>query len=274
MSLFTRSSMSFFFARCLVASVALGLLPAVGHATLSTTVPDLSGHGHTGTLGTSFNGATSPTLLPSYASFTRSTDTINLAGNVSLTNKATYEATILFTTTSFPNPNDNGGLIWNSYSDNLQDTRLEIQNGGELVGFSYPVNNPNTFAAGALLTGVWYDLAYVYDGSQERMYVNGALVASRPASGNISIGSGTMAIGALMRDGQDDSAFLGDIASLRISNTARYTGSSYNALSGPADFSNDASTQALYQFAPVPEPASACMIAAVAAVWSLRRRRV
>ena len=257
----------------LAAAFATGIwFPALCRA---TTVTDLSGHGHNGTLGVGFTGATSPTLTGSYATFTNLTDTIDLAGNVPLTNQATYEATVLFTNTTYPLSN-NEGLIWSSYQDSVQDTRISIQGGGQLTAFSYPVNNPNQFTNGSLQTGVWYDLAYVYDGSQEREYVNGQLIASRAASGNISIGSANiMALGALPRDGQVPAAysFEGDLASVRISNIALYSGSSYNAISGPGDFSDGASTQALYDFAPVPEPSSLCILAGFAGAGLTRRRR-
>jgi hypothetical protein len=97
------------------------------------------------------------------------------------------------------------------------------------------------------MTGVWYDLAYVYNGSQESVYVDGSLVESRSAGGDIGIGgSAIMSIGAMFRDGGIAPSFIGDIQSLRISEIARYSGDSYSA--SMSDFTNDPSTLLLYNF--------------------------
>ena len=183
-----------------------------------------------------------------FTSFTRSTDTISLLGNVTFANQATYEATVLLTSTFYVTGESE---IWDSWQRAVQDTHFRIEDGGTLSAYAFPVNFPNEFSAGALVTGVWYDLAYVYDGSQERLYVDGDLLASRPGSGNIGIGPGNiMTVGAIFRDGGIDPSFQGDIKSLRVSNIARYSGNSYTPTFG--DFTSDPSTLLLYDFDKVP----------------------
>jgi hypothetical protein len=103
------------------------------------------------------------------------------------------------------------------------------------------------FAAGNLTTSVWYDLAYVFNGSQENIYVDGNLVGSQSAGGEIGIGTDNlMAIGAMFRDGGTAPSFIGDIESLRISDVARYSSDSYPA--SMSDFADDPSTLLLYDF--------------------------
>jgi hypothetical protein len=162
-------------------------------------------------------GATGTT--PSrYVAFTRSTDTISSAGNTVFTNQATYE--VIFSPTS-----TSGGGIWNTWQAGTQDDGI-AENNLDAEAYTYPAS-PSFFIVGGLSVGNWYDVAYVYDGSQERTYINGVLAASRAASGSVGIGtSNTMNVGAIFRDGTIASSFLGDIVSLRISDTARYSGNS------------------------------------------------
>ena len=239
---------------------------------LGATIPDLSGNGHSGTPGAGFAAATSPTFNGSYATFARPTDTILLKGNVSFQNQATYEAKVRFSTISYP-PSTSSfreGGIWDSWQDSAQDTRLSIVNGGKMLGYAYGVESPtNVLTGGTLQTGQWYDLAYVYDGNQDRIYIDGSLVGSHAASGNIPLGSSNiMTIGAIFRDRGVVPSFQGDLQSLRISNSARYSGDSYTPVSG--DYTSDSTTQLLFNFGEVPEPSAAFSLGVF--VFLLRRR--
>jgi hypothetical protein len=239
--------------------------------------------------------------------FSNSTDTISVAGNTVLGDQATYEASVEFNSTSYPTGiYGGGGNIYNAWQFAAEDERLTISDGGSASAYGFPVGYPNSLQGGTLTTGVWYDLAWVYDGSQERLYINGSLVASMAGSGTIGSGSSAVAaVGAIFRDGTIAQSFLGEIQSLRISDVARYAGSSYTPTFG--DFSDDASTLLLYDFdsAPigqtitdlsgnghtgtlgtgfvgatsptfvsVPEPASATLLGLVAGVCCLRRRPI
>jgi hypothetical protein len=185
-----------------------------------------------------------------YAIFSQPTDTISVAGNLALTNQATYEATVLLNSTSYPTYGY--GTIFESLQGDFEDEHFAIGNSGTAWGYSYPVNFNTAIQGGALATGVWYNLAYVYDGSHERIYVNGNLAASRAAGGNILQGpSNTMSIGANFPIGTvSGPSFIGEIQSLRISDTARYDGSSYTATLN--DFTSDPSTLLLFNFDQLP----------------------
>ena len=191
--------------------------------------------------------------------FSRSTDTIQVAGDISLSTQATYEATVLLNSTTYPNGfgaaiPDGSGLIFNSWEGGVEDKAFTIFNNGVPGALAYPNNQPFGVSGGTVTTGQWYDLAFVIDGSQERMYINGTEVASNNTSQSINNapGQNVSAVGAIFRDGSINESFLGQIQSLRISNTARYFGSSYTALTGPADFSDDSSTQLLFNFDSAP----------------------
>jgi hypothetical protein len=188
--------------------------------------------------------------------FTNSTDTMMITGDPVLSSQATYEALVEFNSTSYSGGiassyTGGGGVIYNFWQNGEEDQALAVLNGGPLFGEGYPVGNAVGMYGGTLLTNAWYDIAYVYDGHQERLYIDGSLVASLTTSGNINSSSGAIgAIGAIFRDGGIQQSFKGEIESLRISNTARYSGSSYVATM--ADFPDDSSTQLLYDFDTAP----------------------
>jgi hypothetical protein len=233
--------------------------------TAATTIADLSGHGHTGTLGAGFAGATSPTVNPSHLSFTQSTDTILFTGNVSLSTETTYEAIIRFSTITYTGSGEGG--IWDSWQSGAQDTRFSILNGGTPLAYAWPVNIPYT--VGSLTANQWHNIAYVYDGARERMYIDGSLIHSRTSTGIIGSGaSNIMTAGAMFRDNGIAQSFKGDLQSLRISDTARYSGSSYAASLGY--FGPDSSTQLLIS---LPEPSAGAVLCALTSGILLRRRR-
>lgn len=65
----------------------------------------------------------------------------------------------------------------------------------------------------ALTSGRWFHLATTYDGSTQRVYVDGVLVASRAQSGRIRTGSGPLRIGG---DGLWGEHFRGLIDEVRM----------------------------------------------------------
>jgi hypothetical protein len=183
--------------------------------------------------------------------FSKGTDTISVSGNTVQTAQATYEATILLNSTTYVGGIHNGaGVIFNAWQIANEDEALAVENGGLGYANVYPVDFPQSIAGGSMSIGNWYDLAVVYDGSQERLYINGTQVASQAAHGTVGSGSSIIAaVGAINRELFCPS-FLGEIQSLRISNVARYSGSTYTPVL--ADFSNDASTELLYNFDTAP----------------------
>jgi hypothetical protein len=242
--------------------------------------------------------------------FSNSTDTISIAGNTVVSDQATFEATVEFTSTSYiggfySNNSPGSGVIFNAWQSAEEDEALAILDGGIAFGSAVPLNFPIGLYGGSLTTGEWYDIAWDYDGSQQRLYVNGTLVASTEVSGAITTGSDAIAaVGAIYRDGSINQSFLGEIQSLRISDASLYSGNSYSATLG--DFSDNSSTVLLYDFdnppsgqtvtdlsgnghtgtlgtgfvgatsptfVSVPEPTTTVLLGAVAGVCCLRRHK-
>jgi hypothetical protein len=79
-----------------------------------------------------------------------------------------------------------------------------------------------------LKTGVWHHVAGVYDGSEVRMYLDGELLDTRPASGSRRTNDLPLMIGSdVDRGGNGTSFFEGEIDAVRVSKIARYSGSSF-----------------------------------------------
>lgn len=79
-----------------------------------------------------------------------------------------------------------------------------------------------------LKTGAWQHIAGVYDGSEVRLYVDGTLVDSQPASGTRTLNQLPLVIGAdVDRGGRPTSFFDGAIDEVRLSTVARYEGSAF-----------------------------------------------
>jgi len=94
--------------------------------------------------------------------------------------------------------------------------------------------------------GVWHHIAFVYDGSEERLYLDGQEMNARSRSGDVGDGSGQASLGAIFRDNAIRGSFLGYLDTLRISNIPRYSGASFTPPTG--DLTSDANTLLLYNF--------------------------
>lgn len=176
-----------------------------------------------------------------YILFNNQTDTIALSGQTTLSNSVTYEAQVYLTSSL------NGqGNVFNEWT-NAQEDKMFRLGQSEIQGFSFPAGGPTVFNPSATITlNQWHHVAYVFDGSLDRIYLDGSLIGSRVAIGTINNASGQPFLGAIFRDSVIVNSFLGYLDSLRVSNTARYTGSSFQPPVG--DFSNDASTLMLFNF--------------------------
>lgn len=93
-------------------------------------------------------------------------------------------------------------------------------------GQFYPYLGGNDWqSAGSVLpTGEWVHVAFVYDGTDIRMYANGSLYRTETESG---MTQGNCPIAIASRFTQDQEFFNGYIDELRITKAARYTGSSF-----------------------------------------------
>ena len=182
-------------------------------------------------------------LRAQVARFDATTDTIHVAGQTVLGTTATFEARLLLQP-------GGGGQIYMEQVSGLEDKRLVLNDTGPAgIGFTGGTNITAFFSPVAVAAGVFHHVAFVRDGSQERLYLDGGLVGSRAVSGDIDDSSQTSpAVGAQFFDQTSflGASFIGDIDTLRISNVARYSGASYVAPTG--DLGSDANTLLLYNF--------------------------
>lgn len=241
-------------------------------------------------------------LQAQVARFDTTTDTIQVAGQTTLGTTATFEARLLLQP-------GGGGAVFFEQADGREHKELAIDASGiSGVGFTLPTNQTSFFAAVPVTTGVFHHIAFVRDGAEERLYLDGQQVGARSALGDIDDNDSTLAaVGARFFQNTNfmAAAFRGDIDTLRISGVVRYSGASFSAPAG--DLASDADTQLLYNFsaadlsgnqltdlsgngrngtlgagfagatAPVitsavPEPASWALLLAGAGMLALRRR--
>lgn len=241
-------------------------------------------------------------LQAQVARFDAPTDTILIAGQASLGVTATFEALLLIQP-------GGGGSVYFEQADGREHKQLSVDASGiSGMGFTLPTNQTSFFVAVPVTTGTFHHVAFVRDGNEERLYLDGQRVGTRSAVGDIDDAADTTpAVGAQFFQNTSfmSASFLGDIDTLRISSVARYSGDSFSAPVG--DLTSDAATQLLYNFnaadlvagqltdlsgngrtgtlgagfagatAPqlvsnVPEPASWAMLLAGAAALALRRR--
>ena len=169
-------------------------------------------------------------------------DTISVQGETIIGSACTYEARLAFGAFSYGWE----GRIFDEWTYALDDKTLNVS-GSYVLGYAFPVNRSSELVGNHEFTKhIWHHVAYIYDGSEERIYVNGQLITSRPASGAVGNAQGICHVGAIYRDGGIQPSFVGYVDALRISNNARYSGQSFTPPSG--DLSSDGSTLILYNF--------------------------
>lgn len=121
---------------------------------------------------------------------------------------------------------------------------------GFLGGNNFPLGG-GTGSSVTLAPDVWHHVAFVYAGVQDRFYLDGSLLFSRPQSnGDVGDAAGLAYVGSILSGGTCQPSFIGLIDSLRISRVARYSGASFTAPLG--DLASDANTQLLYNFNQAP----------------------
>lgn len=136
------------------------------------------------------------------------------------------------------NPNSGWGSGWEiaygQYSSNMF-SFFASPNGNNTTA---TLNFPNSIFEN------WYHLAAVYDGSEMRIYVNGILGprSTLPASGLMAANGLPVVLGRRAEVGGNTHFLNGQIYSVRLSNTPRYS-SNFNP---PLIFENDPNTVALY----------------------------
>ncbi|MDY6805044.1 MAG: LamG-like jellyroll fold domain-containing protein [Cyanobacteriota bacterium] len=176
--------------------------------------------------------------------FNNPTDTIQIFGQTQLGNESTYEARIYF-----PKNVGAGGLVFNEHKYGLEDKVLRA-GPNTLFGYNFPINPGIPFTATRTpLPDTWHHIAFVQGGGTQRLYFDGQIVGSQTFAGNIQNSNGGATLGARIRGNENlflAPSFIGHLDTLRISNVARYTGSSFDAPTG--DLSSDTNTLMLYNF--------------------------
>jgi len=155
--------------------------------------------------------------------FTRPTDTVQIAGNTRLQAAATYEAVVRIHDATAPD-----GLVFNEWQGAAEDKQLTL-GAHSLWGYAFRVSPPDgpggVVGTLSIADEAWHHVAYVYDGAEERTYLDGQLIFARQAGGNVANGDASlMSVGAMARDGGIRQGFSGYVRALRISSVARYVG--------------------------------------------------
>jgi hypothetical protein len=175
--------------------------------------------------------------------FTQTTDTIQLTGGA-LSGACPLNS--LFTVEVFLRPTSSNGYIWQQWTGGLMNELMQL-NAGDLETIAVGSGQPQLFFQGTAVTlNQWNHLAWCYDGTNVRLYVNGQLALTQAAPNGFDpiVQAEACSIGrneGLPGDG--DLPFTGDLAGLRISSVARYTGSSFTPPTVP--FAADSSTMLL-----------------------------
>jgi PKD repeat protein len=199
------------------ASSASGLVAAYNFEEASgATVVDASGKGNHGTI----SGAkrTTSGKFGSALSFNGTSNrvTVNDSASLDLTTGMTLEAWVYPTTISGNRtvlvkenaPNS----VYYLYANTADDSTNTPLGGGVFAG-------QYQFAHGGsmLATNAWSHVAITYDGTTERLYVNGNQIASKAQTGSMGVSGGVLSIGGNSMWGE---YFKGNLDEIRIYNRA------------------------------------------------------
>ena len=181
--------------------------------------------------------------------FDELTDTIEVPGDTTFGTEFTVEARVMFCD-SLPSPNP-FGIIFDEQLNAMEDNALFVGRlgfGGSAFRGAAPANLFKTDVA--ISSGVFHHVAYVVDGNDERLYLDGVLIDSRTPSGGLETALGSaMSVGAFKEPAGPQifrGSFLGLLDTVRVSDTALYSGPSFAEPTG--DLTADASTVLLYNF--------------------------
>jgi hypothetical protein len=178
-----------------------------------TQVVDASGYGNHGTI----SGATRVTTsqFGKVLSFNGSNNwvTVNDKSSLDLTTGMTVEAWVYPTSISgwrtvTIKEQTGSASYWLYANDNGNRPANVVNIGGSTKQLS---------AGSQVRTNTWTHLASTYDGSTQKLYVNGALVGSRPQTGAIALSNGALRIGGNSVWGE---YFRGYIDEVRVYNRA------------------------------------------------------
>ncbi|MGA2662431.1 MAG: immunoglobulin domain-containing protein, partial [Verrucomicrobiota bacterium] len=185
-----------------------------------------------------------PNAQGGYALFSEPTDTISVNGHTSVTNQMTIEAETLIPSSlafsslalsaSYPSASDR---IFAEQKCGYGDKGLGVSPshmwGEAWTAFASGMDDPGISVRQSVDVNVWHHIAFVRDGEERRLYLDGELIGTRELAGTpydlpiVNAPDSTMAIGAFFYtcQGSINTAFLGGIQWVRMSNVARYAGS-------------------------------------------------
>jgi hypothetical protein len=195
------------------------------------------------------------TARGNYLLLSQPTDTIQIPGNTVASTAFTIEARIEILS-SLPTQSERG-RIFQEQRDNGEDKSLGINSGGQIGASAWTDATYDTLGAivqNAMLSkDVWHHVAFVRDGTEQRLYVDGLLVASNTWTAPISnVSNSGMSVGGFSPPTVSPfrASFLGAVDTVRVSASVEYSGESFAP--PPGDLSPDSSTQLLYNFNEAP----------------------
>ena len=83
----------------------------------------------------------------------------------------------------------------NKWTVNAEDKRVAIDATGKVVYYLFGANGTGVQSSTPLAPGAWSHVVATYDGTAMKIYINGILDASTPASGNVGDGGGKLYFG-------------------------------------------------------------------------------
>lgn len=191
---------------------------------------------NTPTTGPSATPTNTPIPGSNYAlSFDGVNDLVTGPGITGLNGTMTVEAWI------YPTSPIAANEVLMSYSNDIVGWSFELNNTGQ-VSFWY-ANTSGTWGVvrgGSVVADSWNHVAFTYNATSSRVFVNGVAGIASTANGAISNGT-ALQLGALASYPR----FKGVLDEVRISSNLRYTG---NYAVPTTEFSTDANTIALYHF--------------------------
>ena len=177
-----------------------------------TTVADISGNGHTGTISNAIWTATGRFGGALVFNGTNTRVTVPNAPSLQLTTGMTLEAWVYPTATL-----TSWRAIFAKTVDGYYLMASSDLNNRPAVGATWTAGNQNLAAPSTLALNTWTHMAATFDGATVRLYVNGAQVASQAQTTSLVPTSGTLQIGG---DNYPNEFFVGRIDEVRIYNRA------------------------------------------------------
>ncbi|MFH1467067.1 MAG: MopE-related protein [Pseudomonadota bacterium] len=124
---------------------------------------------------------------------------------------------------------EGGGMVFNKMVGNAEDKLLAVD--PSVLGWVWGRDGSGawtlaTRSSTTVVGGTWSHIAFVYDGSEARVYLNGVLSGTTTATvagRDIGDSTGTAYIGSSPRGGDPQQPLEGIIADVRISRSAKYT---------------------------------------------------